>query len=80
VLREALTKTPSAEARRRIERVLELAGPATPERRREVRAVETLERLGSPEAQRLLSSLAGGAEGALLTREARSSTERITGK
>jgi hypothetical protein len=42
-----------------------------------VRAVETLERVGTPEARAVLEHLAGGAEGALQTREARAACERL---
>jgi RNA polymerase sigma factor (sigma-70 family) len=76
-LRKALQDNPSAEARRRIEAVLESAGPAAAERRREVRSVEVLERIGTAEARELLTSLAGGAKYALLTREARAAVGRL---
>jgi hypothetical protein len=76
VLRKALAGNPSAETKRRIEHALEAAGPAAPERRREVRAVEVLERLGTAGARELLGLLASGDNEALLTREARSAAKR----
>ena len=45
---------------------------------REVRAVEMLERVGTPEACKLLELLAKGAEDALLTREAQRSLRRLS--
>ena len=77
LLRKALAGHPSAEMKRRIEVILQAAAPAAAERRREVRAVEALERLGTAGARALLESLAGGDEEALLTREARSATKRL---
>jgi WD40 repeat protein len=79
-LRKALETKPSAETKRQLEQVLESASPAAPERCREARAVEVLERIGSPQARELLKSLAGGAQGAYLTREARSAVERLKGR
>jgi dipeptidyl aminopeptidase/acylaminoacyl peptidase len=51
-------------------------GIPTGEWLRDLRAVEALERAGSPEARRLLKELAGGAEGRL-TREARGAVGRL---
>jgi WD40 repeat protein len=77
---QALKEKPSAEVQRRIGQLLESAEPGGSWRRREVRAVEVLERIGSNEARELLASLAHGADGALLTREARSAVKRLNGK
>jgi RNA polymerase sigma factor (sigma-70 family) len=78
-LRQALTKHPSAEASRRIERLLaRLAGPLQqPEPLRAVRAVEVLELASSPEARQLLRSLAEGASEARLTQEAKAALKRL---
>jgi hypothetical protein len=78
-LRAALAGQPSAEVRRRVGRLLGKldAPPSAPGRRREIRAVEVLERAGTPEARRLLEKLAKGAPAARLTREAKAALERF---
>jgi WD40 repeat protein len=79
-LRDAQDKTPSAEARRRIEGLLaklESLGTSG-EPLRQARAVEVLEHIGTVEARRLLAKLADGASGAWLTREAKASIDRIS--
>jgi RNA polymerase sigma factor (sigma-70 family) len=81
-LRKALAGTPSLDLRQRLERLLDhLSGQVPPAGQlRDLRAVELLELLGSPEARRLLQVLAGGAPEARLTREARSAIRRLTGQ
>jgi hypothetical protein len=69
-----LNEKPSLEVHQRIERLLARIKPET---WRDLRAVEVLERIGSPEAKQVLESLAKGAEGARLTREAKASLERL---
>jgi WD40 repeat protein len=76
-LRRALDDQPSVEARRRIEELLSRAGGVTEETLTEVRAVETLERIGTPEARRALEELAAGGSAARRTREAKESLERL---
>jgi hypothetical protein len=79
-LRQALEAGPSPEQRRRIEEVLNpLAAPAPPtgEALRAVRAVSLLERIGSPEARRVLAELAKGVPEARLTWEAKATLERL---
>jgi hypothetical protein len=81
-LNKALHRSPSAEARRRIERLLEgmkleRLFPSA-DRLRAVRAVEILERIGTRSARRLLLTLAGGESTAQLTLEARAAVERLT--
>jgi hypothetical protein len=77
-LRQLLEKGPSLEARRRAEGLLDkLVLPRSPGRLRQYRAVEALESLGTPAARRLLQRLAGGAAGAMATREARAALERL---
>jgi hypothetical protein len=80
LLHQALDEDPSQEVRRRIRMLLSRGGPRalTPEQLREVRAVEALEMAATPEARRLLRALAGGAESARLTREARASLDRLS--
>jgi WD40 repeat protein len=77
-LRQALEGAP-LEVRRRVEALLaKVDGPEPPpERLRELRAVEALERAGTAEAVAVLRRLAGGAPQARLTREARGSLERL---
>jgi RNA polymerase sigma factor (sigma-70 family) len=79
-MRKTLAGNPSVEAKRRIEHALEAARPSSPERRRELRAVEVLEMLGTPEARELLASLAGGAKESFLTSEARAAVGRLKGR
>jgi hypothetical protein len=79
-LRKALQEKPSAEAKRRIDHVLQSAGFTMAARLRTARAVEVLERIGTADARKLLEYLAGGAEGSLLTREARDAVERLKGR
>src|SRR5437868_2962246 len=69
-LREALEGKPSAEAKRRIEEVLQrLAEPVCDAATlRHIRAVEVLERIANADARTLLRELAAGAPGAPLTR------------
>lgn len=73
-LRKALAGDLSPEARRRAEQVLNnlTAGPSL----RAVRGVETLERIGTAEARQLLETLAKGAAGTTLTREAEAAVKR----
>jgi hypothetical protein len=44
------------------------------------RAVEVLEHIGTPQARQVLASLAGGAAGSIVTREAREALVRLTAK
>jgi hypothetical protein len=78
-LRQALQGRPTLEVRRRVEGLLDrIATEAlSPERLRELRAVEVLEYLGTAEAQKLLARLAEGAPQARLTREAKASWQRL---
>jgi WD40 repeat protein len=77
-LRAALEARPGPEARRRLERLHEKLQPArSPDRLRELRAVEVLEALGTPQAREVLRALAGGSPQAGLTREARAALDRL---
>jgi len=71
-LEKTLAGTPTLETRRRVETLLQKLTPplSTPEQLRSVRAVEALERIGTPEARCLLKCLAGGAAGDRLTQDA----------
>jgi RNA polymerase sigma factor (sigma-70 family) len=79
--RKALEAKPSAESRRRLERLLskqvhELGRPSA-ERLRVLRALEILERAGTAVARQLLEELSKGAPGAGITREAKACLARI---
>jgi WD40 repeat protein/beta-lactamase regulating signal transducer with metallopeptidase domain len=78
-LQKVLASPPSLETRYRVEVLLEklTGGTLTPEQLRLVRAVEALERAGSPEARRVLETLSRGAPGALPTREAEAALGRL---
>jgi hypothetical protein len=78
-LKKLLTEESSLEARRRVEQLLAKLQTLTlsAEPLRLVRAVEVLERLGTPEARELLTTLGRGADGALLTREAQAALTRL---
>ncbi len=78
-LRRALEKNPSAEARHRMEGLLDrLRGVApVPELLQGLRGVEVLERIGTPKARQLLEKLLRGVPEARLTQEAKASLERL---
>jgi len=82
VVRSALEQhrpTASAEARQRIDDLLRRLDQTewTPEMLRQSRAVEALERAGTPEAKAVLEKLGQGAPDALVTREARAALGRM---
>jgi WD40 repeat protein len=76
---EALASKPSAEMKRRLSALLErLDAPEVPPGMvRPLRALEVLERVGNPEARKLLEELARGRADSVLTREARGALERL---
>jgi RNA polymerase sigma factor (sigma-70 family) len=78
-LRKALAGDPPLALRQRIERLLDKLSTQVPgaEQLRELRALETLELLGNPEARQLLQTLAAGAPEARLTREASNALRRL---
>jgi WD40 repeat protein len=78
-LEKVLTGQPSLETRKRVDALLETAtsGMLAGEPLRLVRAVELLEQLGTPEARQILEALARGAPGALPTRHAQASLDRL---
>src|SRR5262249_2066928 len=73
-LRQALEKKPSVEVRRRLS---ELLDRLSAEWLRTQRAVEALELMGTPEAQKVLKKLAQGAPEARLTQEAKAALQRL---
>jgi RNA polymerase sigma factor (sigma-70 family) len=74
-LRAALRARPGLEPTRRIERLLaalaKVPQPLSADDLRQLRALVVLERIGTPEARRLLEAVAKGPESARLTRQAR---------
>jgi hypothetical protein len=72
----------SAEARERVTKLLDRSpNDLTGNGRRAVRAVQVLERIGTPEAWTLLSEWAAGADGAVLTVAAKRTVgRRVTSK
>jgi RNA polymerase sigma factor (sigma-70 family) len=78
-LRNVLAKKPSLEVRLRAERLLKrLQGNLLSEESLQIlRAIELLERIGTPEACQVLKGLAKGEAGAQLTEEAQASLERL---
>jgi WD40 repeat protein len=78
-VRQALGKNPALEVRRRLELILDKleSDARTTEELRIVRAVEVLERIGSPEARRFLAELARGSPDGCLTQEAKASLARL---
>jgi WD40 repeat protein/beta-lactamase regulating signal transducer with metallopeptidase domain len=78
-LKKVLASQPTIETRKRVEGLLDklTGGVLTTEQLRLVRAIEALERMGTAEAREVLRALAGGAAGALPTREARAALDRL---
>lgn len=78
-LRKALVGNPSLETRRRAEKLLETIQPAVPSPAylRDVRGVCVLEKIGTPEARRLLRAVADGAPGVRLTLNAKGALDRL---
>jgi WD40 repeat protein len=76
-LRDALTKEPSAEARRRLERLLDDRRPPPKEVLRSLRAVRVLELAGTPPAREFLKAITSGDPGAELTKEAKAAVQRL---
>jgi hypothetical protein len=81
-LQKVLAAQPALETRLRVEELLDklTGGTLTAEQLRLVRAVEALEKMGTPDARGVLRALAGGAPGALPTREARAALDRLGGR
>jgi WD40 repeat protein len=81
-LGRALKDDVQPEAKRRLEELLEKLDRRSlpPETLRELRAVEALEHIGTPEARRLLEALATGAPEARLTLDAKATLKRLDGR
>jgi WD40 repeat protein len=83
-LRNVLDGRPNLEMRRRVDALLAIPHtvrpPRSAEERRRVRAVRVLERIGSPEACRLLTLLTGGPAGAEDAWQARAALARLAAR
>jgi WD40 repeat protein len=76
-LRDTLAAKPSLECRRRCEALLEKTASLSSSRLRSVRAIETLEHVGTTEARTLLEELGRGAPEARQTQEASAALKRL---
>ncbi|HEY7312228.1 MAG TPA: hypothetical protein VH643_22885 [Gemmataceae bacterium] len=78
-LRQTLKGKPTLEVRRRIEALLaRLERVPAGEQLQALRAIEALEQIGTPEAQKILQTLADGDPGGRATQEAKASLRRLT--
>lgn len=79
-LKKVLVGKAPLETRRRVEPLLEklTSGSYSAEQIRILRALEVLDKIGTPEARKVLQDLASGAPGALITREAQVALDRQT--
>jgi hypothetical protein len=76
-LEQALKSAPDLETSRRIRELLRTVETAlTPETLRDLRSLQILEMIGTPEARALLTQIAGGDAGAAKTRLARAALDR----
>jgi hypothetical protein len=77
-MREALKEDISAEKRKRLEKLLDSTLIVrTPEKLRQLRALEVLEQIGAPEARKMIQTLSKGAPEARLTRDAKATLQRL---
>ena len=76
-LRKKLAEKPSLEVRQRIKQILSKLESSSPERLREVRAIQILEYAGTAEAKECLRTWAKNVAYARLTREAEAALERL---
>jgi WD40 repeat protein len=78
-LRESAAKPNNAEVKKRIDALLKAIAvpPPDPERIRQLRAVELLERTGTAEARELLNTLARGDSAARITKDAAAALKRL---
>jgi WD40 repeat protein len=77
VLREALSRRPSAEARRRLERLVDEQRTPSEDLLRGLRAVRVLELAGTGQAREVLRILGSGDADATVTQEAKASLRRL---
>ncbi len=77
-LRQALAEGPPLNLRQRLEQLLDRMSNVPPiTKLRELRAVEVLELIGTPEAHQVLEGLAGGTATARLTQQAKKAIHRL---
>ena len=76
-LQQTKKNNPSLEVNRRIDLLLEAARTLPPETLRQIRAIQVLELISSPNAQEVLGTLAKGFPGALVTKNAKESLDRL---
>lgn len=80
-LRNSAADNLPLEHRRRIDLLLgKLPAPLSPDQLASVRAIEVLERIGSADAQQVLTNLAKGAAGSRLTQDAQTALARLAKK
>ena len=78
-LRRTLEGHPSAEVQQRASRLLDQVQGTAPSRQRlgQIRGLEILGQIGTPEALQVMKGLAGGAPEASLTKQAKADLERL---
>jgi hypothetical protein len=81
-LEKILADNPPLDLRRRVEGLLAKVAttPLSAEQRQTLRSIRVLARIGTPEARQVLETLAGGLEGARVTREAATALKRLAVK
>jgi hypothetical protein len=81
-LQKRLLQKPTLEMRQRMDKLLlKVLGPVTsPEMIQQMRAIEALEKMGTPEALDVLVALAQGAPGHRVTEDARDAAKRLQGQ
>jgi WD40 repeat protein len=77
ILRRTLTRRPSLETHRRIEKLLRALRTPAPGELRKGRAVRVLERIATDEARVILKRLSGGEKTSLLAQDARAGLRRL---
>ena len=79
---EALQKRPTLEVRQRLGQLLDKleSGLQSKDRLLAIRGTTLLERIGTTEARQILDALAGGAQGARLTEQAKAALERLSNR
>jgi WD40 repeat protein len=77
-LQKRLAQKPTLEMRQRLDKLLaKLQGPVPPAMLQQIRAIESLEKMGTPEALAVLEALADGARGHRVTEDARAAAKRL---